>query len=222
MSQSIAKRLREASKKLKQAAVWNGTDLAVDATKDNYVFELLCYFRVALHASKDFSIEVAGNLKTPTSGSSKAKWPKTPGKKENFSYISLKDKTGGDETYQLCPGINITDMHGKDRAPDVNLLNKDTGDHPKHTDLVACWDAKHTNRQGSRLPDTAVSDFIYTFQQLGSPSQPLPWGVTKGEEMFARSGLITNGCESTEPDAALVRHGISETYNFPHTPKTRP
>lgn len=222
MSQSIVQRLRQASKKLKKAAVWNGTDLAVDATKDDYIFELLCYFGAALHAQSDFSIEVTGNIETVSPKSCKAKWPKKPGNKENFSYLSLKDKVGGNERYQLCPGINIEDMHGKGRAPDINLLNKDVGDHPKHTDLLACWDAKYTSREDTRLPDTAVSDFIYTFKQLGSPTQKTPWSKSTGDKVFAQSGLITNGQESTEPVKALLCHGISETNNFPIAPQTRP
>jgi hypothetical protein len=43
----MVRSLKRAAAKLKTAAVWNGTGLAVDAQRDDYLYELLCYFRAA-------------------------------------------------------------------------------------------------------------------------------------------------------------------------------
>lgn len=220
-SMAMAVRLKSVAKKIKQAAKWHGSGLAVDSKTDDYVYELLCYFQVALAAQKIFSIEVAGAIKKPGK-SSEARWPKKPGMKKNFSYFNLLDCKTNTVQFQLCPGINIEDLHGKLRAPDINLLRAGASIDPTHIELLACWDAKHTSNPTSRLPDTAVSDFVYTFQQLGAPTPPMAWTGSMSNAAYLRSGLLTNGNMSTEPDSALNAHSVSETYFFPTKPVTRP
>lgn len=214
-------RLKKVSALLEQAATWNGSGLAVDAKADDYVYELMCYFHIAVCASGAYSCSIKGKVDAPAKGKTRARWPQKPALKENFSYISLSAPIGGSEAFQLCPGIMVSDKHGKARAPDVNLLKAGAPDRPSYQDLHACWDAKHTNRDGSRLPDTAVSDFAFTYQQLGSPCPPATWtgGVT--DVVCKKSGLLTNGNESTEPLAVLQSYGIAETCFFPLSPVTR-
>jgi len=183
---------------------------------------LLCYFHIAICASGTFKCTIVGKLEKPRVGKTKVRWPKKPGLKANFSYLSLSNKNGVTEIFQLCPGIKITDIHGKDRAPDVNLLTASAPDKPDYSHLNACWDAKHTNRVGTRLPDTAVSDFVFTYQQLGSPTPPTNWVTAVSEVICHRSGLLTNGDESTEPVAVFILHGLAETKFFPDAPITRP
>ncbi len=224
--------LKAIAVELKKAAVWNGTSLAVDAATDDFLFELYCYFQMAIWQKKKYVIRVAGNVTPPkkakkqafNSGKANLKdeahWPKKPALKTNFSYLSLKLKNGS-EAYQLCPGIRVTDKHGKDRAPDINLLVSNASDTPTYSDLCGCWDAKYTSKSNRPLPDIAVSDFIYTFQELGSPMPPTGW--TKSAELPGKkSGLLTNGSMSSEKDMALKSHQISETNNFPKAPHTRP
>jgi hypothetical protein len=204
------------------AGVWNGSHQAVDANKDHYVYELLCYFHIAEAARVAFTLRLAGRLGSPRDGAPVARWPKKPGKKTNFSFLCLHEINGYRQRFQLCPGIEVQDKHGKSRAPDGNLLCGDAPDEPTYKHLHACWDAKYSERPGSSIPDTAVSDFAYTFHQLGPPLTPGEWsGPLKGSA-FARSGLLTNVGKSSERDDALKEAGISETCNFPDDPKTRP
>jgi hypothetical protein len=176
---------------------------------------------VALAAQKTFSIRVTGAIKNPGKHPA-AKWPKKPGNKQNFSYLNIVDSKTNSGLFQLCPGINIQDLYGKNRAPDINLLTATAPPAPTHKDLLACWDAKHTSNPVSRLPDTAVSDFVYTFQQLGSPTPPTTWLGGISNVAYKRSGLFTYGNQSTELDAALKACQVSETYYFPANPITRP
>ncbi|CAM8637063.1 hypothetical protein MCEZEM1_00069 [Comamonadaceae bacterium] len=214
-------RLKKVSELLEKAATWNGSGLAVDAKSDDFVYELMCYFHIAVCASGAYSCSIGGNVHAPAKGKKKAKWPKKPALKENFSYISLSEPIDGSEAFQLCPGIEVSDKHGKARAPDVNLLGAGAPDRPSFGDLHACWDAKHTNRDGSRLPDTAVSDFAFTYQQLGRPCPPATWTRRVTDVVCKKSGLLTNGNESTEPLAVLQSYGIAETSFFPLSPVTR-
>lgn len=214
--------LKNVSRKLKKAANWNGTTLHVDAKCDSFVYELTCYFRAATSVSNSYGVQVAGKLLRSGSGHVKARWPMGPGKKSNFSFLHILDDSNGTVAYQLCPGVNVADRHGKDRAVDINLLKHSTGDNPKYRDLLGVWDAKHSIKPSSRLPDSAVSDFVFTFEQLGSPQCPTDWSAASAETAFRSSGLLTNAKASTEPDATLVARSVSETAQYPDRPKTRP
>ena len=212
----LVRNLKQAAAKLKTAAVWNGTGLAVDAKRDDYIYELLCYFRAADAAGSGFGLKIAGATATTRNGRRAAKWPKKPGKKANFSYISLRDfKSGSHEQFQLCPGVKVTDIHGKARAPDISLLLAGAPAEPTCSHVAGVWDAKYTASEDARVPDVAVADFVYTFHQLGSPKPPPTWlGVVSNKE-WRCSGVLTNGKESTEPTAALMASGISETSEYP-------
>jgi hypothetical protein len=216
----IARELREAAARLKSAAVWKGSDLAVDAAKDSYVFELLCYFNVALAAKERFAVSLDGKLESRKGGKFVARWPKSPGHKGNFSYLRLKSEAGNE--YQLCPGIEIEDKHGKSRAPDVNLLAGSAGSSPSYRDLLACWDAKYSENTAAPLADQAVADFIYTYQQLGKPELPAAWRSLVRGAPYERSGIFTNAQRSSERDEAFAENGLAETSGFPHSPRTRP
>jgi hypothetical protein len=213
--------LKEVAKTLKTAAVWNGTGLAVDAKADDYVYELLCYFQAATAAMASFKLELAGAVGKSKSGKHAAMWPKKPGLKANFSYIRLLN--GKQEYFQLCPGIRVTDIHGKDRAPDISLQLAGAPVKPTHSHLAGIWDAKYTATKGARIPDVAVADFAYTFRQLGCPVPPPNWLAVVTHKEWRCSGVLTNGKESTELTAALLDSGISETCHYPSAAaSTRP
>lgn len=223
-SLELTRDLKAVAAKLKTAAVWSGTGLAVDAVQDDYLYELLCYFCAAVAAGSGFRLRIAGATGTARSGRLAAKWPKKPGKKANFSYISLLDlNTGTHEQFQLCPGVKVADFHGKARAPDINLLSAGAPSEPTYSHMAGMWDAKYTAVKEARVPDVAVADFAYTFQQLGSPKLPSAWlGVVTHQE-WRCPGVLTNGKESTEPTAALMAGGIAETCGYPSAAaKTRP
>jgi hypothetical protein len=217
----IVDRLKKLSASLKTAATWNGSGLAVDAIEDDYIYELMCYFHMAVCASGAYGCSIKGKVDAPSKKKKKARWPKKPALKENYSYISLSLPNVGTEAFQLCPGIFVEDKNGKARAPDINLLKPAAPDKPSYQDLLACWDAKHTSREGTRLPDTAVSDFAFTYQQLGSPTPPASWVSSIADVICHKSGLLTNGDESTEPLAVLQAYGIAETNFFPLLSITR-
>jgi hypothetical protein len=221
ISVELVRQIQEVASGLKKAAVWNGSLVAVDADTNDYVYELLCYFKVALSAKSAFSLKIAGKVVTDRKGLPTARWPRKSGLKKNFAYIQLHSLTENGNSMQLCPGIRVEDKHGKKRAPDINLLKGDTPDDPLHIHMNACWDAKFTNNITGSLPDIAVSDFAYTFQQFGAPSPPPAW-TTLAYKPFALSGILTNGKQSSEVNAALSEYGIIETSEFPDAPNTRP
>jgi len=223
-SLDLVRDLKRAAAYLKTAAVWNGTGLAVDAERDDYLYELLCYFHAAAAARTDFRLRIAGTTATTRNGKRAAKWPKKPGNKANFSYISLLDgKSGSHEQFQLCPGVKVTDTHGKARAPDISLQLAGAPAEPTCSHLAGIWDAKYTASKGSRVPDVAVADFVYTFQQLGRPTLPSTWLRCVTHKEWRCSGVLTNGKESTEPTAALITSGVSETSKYPSAAaSTRP
>lgn len=219
-TRALARELREVAKKLEKAAVWKGSKLAVDAATDSFVYELLCYFHIALAAAAHFEIRVAGLDKSSGVAKPIARWPKSPGHKQNFSYFHLMSQS--DDKYQLCPGINIKDKYNKLRAPDVNLLKGDSHSSPLWKDLLACWDAKFSSHDTKPLKDKEVADFIYTYQQLGNPRPPPTWCTAVTAPSYQRSGILTNAQASSEPDGALRENFLLETSGFPFSPKTRP
>jgi hypothetical protein len=162
-SKKLAASVQAVAEQLKIAAVWNGSRESVDGAKDNYVYEILCYLHIAKAAKSGFNLQIGGRTERLRDGTSVARWPKKPGKKLNFSYFRLFEKSQPAESFQLCPGVKIADKHGKYRAPDVNLLSGGALDPPDYGQLQACWDAKYSIKPGVPVPDVAVSDFGYTF-----------------------------------------------------------
>lgn len=217
----VLAKLHAVAKQLEKASRWTGSPFVVDALKDDYVFELLCLFDIAL-SKGSMKASVVSREDPEAPGKWIARWPKKPAEMRNFSYLKLSDGKTGEVLFRLCPGINIEDKYKKKRAPDVNLLKEGKTEEPKHTDLLACWDAKFVSDPTQRLSDVAVADFIYTFGCLGSPGVHPRWSSEVTEGRYRVSGLVTNGRMSTEPHDALSEAGIHETAQFPGAPLTRP
>ncbi|WP_186097209.1 hypothetical protein [Burkholderia gladioli] len=210
----LLKRLRAVKHTLADAAVWS-THAAVDTDQDSYVFEFLCFLNLCAELEVGHELEVVTRKK-------KAVWPKGPALKCNFSYARITPKAGGTYEYDLNPGIKISDRYGKLRAPDISITEK-TGDAtPAFGQVTAIWDAKFSERAGSPIGDTNVSDFLYTAQQLGFPRVPPGPFCGVGGGVYARSGLITNAQPSSEPDQVYVDHGMHEVSGFPLAIAMRP
>ncbi|KKJ04064.1 hypothetical protein [Burkholderia gladioli] len=210
----LLKRLRAVKHTLADAAVWS-THAAVDTDQDSYVFEFLCFLNLCAELEVGHELEVVTRKK-------KAVWPKGPALKCNFSYARITPKAGGTHEYDLNPGIKISDRYGKLRAPDFSITEK-TGDAtPAFGQVTAIWDAKFSERAGSPIGDTNVSDFLYTAQQLGFPRVPPGPFCGVGGGVYARSGLITNAQPSSEPDQVYVDHGMHEVSGFPLAIAMRP
>ncbi|MDN7749742.1 hypothetical protein [Burkholderia gladioli] len=210
----LLKRLRAVKHTLADAAVWS-THAAVDTDQDSYVFEFLCFLNLCAELEVGHELEVVTRKK-------KAVWPKGPALKCNFSYARITPKAGGAHEYDLNPGIKISDRYGKLRAPDISITEK-TGDAtPAFGQVTAIWDAKFSERAGSPIGDTNVSDFLYTAQQLGFPRVPPGPFCGVGGGVYARSGLITNAQPSSEPDQVYVDHGMHEVSGFPLAIAMRP
>jgi hypothetical protein len=210
----LLKRLRAVKHTLADAAVWS-THAAVDTGQDSYVFEFLCFLNLCAELEAGHELEVVTRKK-------KAVWPKGPALKCNFSYARITPKAGGAHEYDLNPGIKISDRYGKLRAPDISITEK-TGDAtPAFGQVTAIWDAKFSERAGSPIGDTNVSDFLYTAQQLGFPRVPPGPFHGVGGGVYARSGLITNAQPSSEPDQVYVDHGMHEVSGFPLAIAMRP
>lgn len=210
----LLKRLRAVKHTLADAAVWS-THAAVDTDQDSYVFEFLCFLNLCAELEAGHELEVVTRKK-------KAVWPKGPALKCNFSYARITPKAGGAHEYDLNPGIKISDRYGKLRAPDISITER-TGDAtPAFGQVTAIWDAKFSERAGSPIGDTNVSDFLYTAQQLGFPRVPPGPFCGVGGGVYARSGLITNAQPSSEPDQVYVDHGMHEVSGFPLAIAMRP
>lgn len=216
----LVRRVRQLADDLRRAAQWQGSSIEVDGAKDDFVYELLCYVSAALGAAGHFRVTLILRPH-PTSKKLVPLFPKKPGCKKNFSLVLLKN-SGDQIEFELCPGIFVEDRHGKRRAPDISLLCANAAEDPSHVHLRAMWDAKYVQDETRRVADTAVSDFVVTFEELGSPAAPANWATVIGIKAFFASGLITNGCPSTERPAMLQQRKVSETSGFPKSPATRP
>ncbi len=219
-AKQLISQLRSAASELRKASSWHGTWLPVRSDTDDFVYELLCYFRCAQAGNSTFTLTLKGKIQKLGATRVAALWPRKPGNKANFSYLSLVDSTGN-EHYQLCPGIRVEDKFGKPRAPDINLLLPGATNAPTYKELLACWDAKFVSNASKCMADTCVSDFVFTYRCLGSPALPAAWKSTVAPP-FQSSGLLTNGRFSTEPIGVLTGDNIAETERFPRTPNTRP
>jgi hypothetical protein len=213
--------VRAAAKKLRLASLWRGTWEEVDVKNDYFVYEHLCFLKAVLAAVSAYEINVVPRHHKKL-GKPIVSWPRGPGRKDRYSYFDLARKSKPHDGFQLCPGIKVKDLHGIERAPDINLLRKGATDSPTHADLHAMWDAKHVDSDFKRLAGKDVFDFIVNFEELGCPATPSSWSAAVTTQAFTSSGLLTNGRPSTEPDSLLMKRKIFETATFPRKPVTRP
>lgn len=218
-SRKLIKQLRAVAKDVKKAAEWTGSRLAVDGAKDPYVYELLCYLTLCKEIAPHFKLKLVAKY-DPTTRKQTANWPRSPGLKEKHSYFTLHDQAGGCH-FELCPGIKVLDQYGQHRAADINLLRPSTAPHPTHKDVHGVWDAKYRVEATRRVSGPELFDFVLTYEVLNRPAPPAAWSSVVSPP-FQRSGLLTNGLFSTEPDALLVERGVQETCAYPDKPKTRP
>ena len=217
-SKQLVSKLKAAAKRLRAAAQWQGSLQDVDSDQNPYIYELLCYFSLALQTHQHFKLKIVPRPH-PKTHAPAALWPRGPAKKVNFSYVCLHN-TADQCQYELCPGIDVIDRFGQPRAADINLLIPNGPPHPTFQHLCAIWEAKHRQRN-RRLSGPEVSDFIVTFEAQGKPSLPASWQQIM-PPTFQRSGILTNGKHSTETDRHLQERQISETSAFPDAPVTRP
>jgi hypothetical protein len=217
---AIIEQVKTVSQKLRRACRWAGSMADVDADEDDFLYEILCYLTLAKESLAAHELILVAR---PLSSKVKpvARWPRKPGKKQNFSYLKLHDASIGTHIYDLCPGIRIVDREHKERSPDVSLTVPTGDTTPEYHHVRGVWDAKFRLNAAHRIDDTEVSDFVFTFWQFGKPSVPVSFQATVPAE-FRRAGLLSNGVDSTERDETLIAWEIQETTNYPLLPKTRP
>lgn len=220
-------KLRKASKGLTKATTWENSLTRMHGANLQYIFEFICY----LHLLKQFKANYSLSLvKRARAGSMIACWPKAPSNKAQWSYFNLKPRSGKGQSWQLCAGTGIEDIHGHERHPDISLQKMTAHDTPCYSDVAAIWDAKFRTKPASRMSSGDVASFILFMRQLRISSTPLPTplaharkaSVTPNTGIAANSGLITNGDHSTEPATMLTAEGIQETANYWTGIKIRP
>lgn len=136
---------------------------------------------------------------------------RSPAKKDSGTYfVLLKDE----RALHLVHGTQIQDVHGKPRAPDLSLQHPQGGSHPTYSDVLAMWDAKLRGTSAKpteeRISDNEYARFAKVREWLKLPRPGGPDDVLSSwPPAFEVSGLITNGCQNTEPDTIYFADAVS-------------
>ena len=226
-NKELIERLQRASKALTRATTWEGSITRMRGAELQYLFEFACYLHLLRQFKQNYSL---GLVKRTKAGSKIACWPKAPSDKAQWSYFTLKPRSGTGKSWQLCAGTGIEDIHGQERHPDISLQTAEASDTPCHHEVTAIWDAKFRKKPTSRMSSGDVASFIMFMRQLEIAKKPVPaplafakkGSAASGLKMASASGLITNGEYSTEPTPMLVAEAVQETASYWTSTKHRP
>jgi len=181
---------------------------------ENFLFELKVLFSLLDYlTSHDWICTIKNRQKM-----SGIRLPKSPGRKENFSYFMIEHKHSG-QKWQVVHGTKIEDPFGEYRAPDISLQTEKASLKPTYRDIKAIWDAKLRGTDAD-LMDIVISDPEYRSFVWVKDKLKIPWPNSEGDVLdgwppaFEVCALITNGKSPTENEKVFRSDRVSITAQF--------
>ena len=119
----------------------------------HFIFEVYVYFELARGL-----LQNAWSIRAENVINGKFLLPRSPGKKANFSYLSIKNT---DVHWHLVHGTAIvSSIPNKSISPDISLQATLSGHNPQACHVMAIWDAKFHEKK-SRITDQEYRGFVW-------------------------------------------------------------
>jgi hypothetical protein len=147
-------------------------------------------------------------------GHKKHNFPRKPAEKQGWPRFDVYSKPQQQLLWQICAGTKIKDIHGKKRTPDISFQKGTASDWPDYNDVELIWDAKFRKNYVDRISHHELSDFARWLDLLEIRKTIKPNIKLIIYNRMVNNCLITNGKESTEPDAERIRLDLKEVINF--------
>ena len=209
--------VRAFSQRLHKAAHWKSSGQALshlEGRQANRVYEFYCYLCVVA----DFVQSGYRLSYIPASDPDKQYFPLGPASYADKPRFAGQVAPDGEEHLwpyifvHICLGTGVSNKYGQLRYPDIYVHRACGGAGPTHLDLLWLMDAKYT-KADRQLPLEVVSafaDLVRVFDLEKTPAY-LRLSLLKAVRSHA---LITNGRQSTMPEAYLQDSNIQEVYRF--------
>jgi hypothetical protein len=203
----LISRTKESARALNVAARWVNSNRPLRLS-DDFLFELFVLFELILDLKKQYRIKYLEGK-----GNKINQFPRSPALKQDRPRFEVYD-TNGNILWQICPGTKISDIHGRERAPDISFQIATSPDNPQYKHVILIWDAKYRTNSDHRITDAELSEFarmIEVFLLRKSPKPSIQFSKLANLQAHC---LFTNGLDTTEPDAERNRLDLKEVYHF--------
>jgi hypothetical protein len=206
-SKYLMQHARAAAKKLSVSAKWAGSGRPVDIA-DDFIYEMYVLLRLIDDLIKTYKV-----VYDPGVGKHMYCFPYKPSNKRGRPRFLIHDSTNNTLIYQICAGTKISDIHNKQRSPDISFQKGNSPENPSYKDVVMLWDAKFRARNG-RISHPELSEFG-RWVELFKLRDTKTFSVTLDQlKDMVGNCLITNGKHSTEPPEECVRLNMKEVCSF--------
>lgn len=196
------------AKSLGVAASWVKSGRPINLAHD-FLFELYILFELILNVKNHNKvIYISGT------GGKKDQFPRKPANKKGRPRFHICNKSDGIILWQICAGTRIKDIHNKNRSPDISFQFASASETPSYRDVKLIWDAKYRNDNSNRITHSELAKFAHFIELLDLRGKKKPGIPFTNFKKLRANCLITNGRESTEPDAELSRLDMKEVYSF--------
>lgn len=213
MAYSDAKKLidrtRAAAGSLGIAATWVNSRQPINMSTD-FVYELYILFNLILDLSKSYNIKYI-----PGNGNKRHMFPKKPANKSGRPKFEVYSKTTPPTLmWQICSGTKVGDIVGMERAPDISFQKNNASDLPTADDVELIWDGKFRTDNDDRITHQELAEFARWLALLEIYKKLKPNIIMVKYFKMVANCLITNGNESTEPNAERDRLDLKEVANY--------
>lgn len=200
--------VRYSAAALRKASIWVNSKLPLDVT-DNYLFECYILFRLILNLAHNYTIRFV-----PGAGGNRFNFPRSPANKNGWPRFDICAKSDGTLLLQICAGTKVSDIYGKERAPDISFQNADSPDAPSWKDVKIIWDGKYRKKSSDSITDHEFSSFSRWLEILRLRNKQKPPINLNNLTQLLGNCLVTNGVKCTEPDAECTRADLKEVTSF--------
>ena len=201
-------RTKRAARALGIAATWVNSGQPVNISTD-FIYELYILFELILQLSRFYKIKY-----NPGVGKNQHCFPKKPANKAGRPNFEVYSRHTRSLIWQICAGTKIVDKVNMKRAPDISFQKGSASDLPTFDDVELIWDAKYKSDSNTRITHKEISEFARWIDTLELRMTVIANLQLSQFHRMTANCLITNGKESTEPNAERIRCNLKEVMKF--------
>ncbi|MFC1924053.1 hypothetical protein ACFLXA_01630 [Chloroflexota bacterium] len=205
---TLIAKVQQSAKSLGVAATWATSGRPVNLA-DDFIFELYVLFELIIDANNYYDIVYVQGR-----GDKRDRFPQKPANKKDWPKFEIYEKQVHVLQWQVCAGTIVKDIHDIERAPDISIQSNTASDDPRYTDVELIWDAKYRKNPKDRITHAEISEFGRWLELFNLRHSSKPSFMLSSLRSMVANCLVTNGVQSTEPDAERTRLDLKEVASF--------
>ncbi len=210
-------KIEELSKAASSLSKWDssgecfGYFNSLSTYKPDRIYEFLCMMKILEDLSHKNNIKIISRDK-----SKNLKFPKSPGKKINYSYFIIESKEDLKKKYQLCLGTEVllSDAPDSPIAPDITFQNIESTDAPNESMVEMVFDAKYKYDDDDKFSVSEIREFCQIVSDLKvQDASTKDFRFDKLKD-FNSNCLITNGNVFEKHEAYCIQRKVRQIGKF--------